>query len=49
MHAEYVALRGRPYQPPQNERLYLGTVPASALPHLEHAAQRAMQLREKNG
>jgi hypothetical protein len=49
MHAEYVALRGRPYQPPQNECLYLGTVPASALPHLEHAAQRAMQLREKNG
>jgi len=48
MHAEYVALRGRPYQPPQNERLYLGTVPASALPHVEHAAQRAMQLREKN-
>ena len=47
MHAEYVALRGRPYQPPQNERLYLGTVPASALPHVEHAAQRAMQLREK--
>ena len=48
MHAEYVALRGRPYQPPQNERLYLGTVPASALPHVEHAAQRAMQLRDKN-
>jgi glycosyltransferase involved in cell wall biosynthesis len=48
MHAEYVALRGRAYQPPQNERLYLGTVPASALPHVEHAAQRARQLREKN-
>src|SRR5438477_5752791 len=47
MHAEYVALRGRPYEPPQNERLYLGTVPASALPHVEHAAQRALQLREK--
>jgi len=48
MHAEYVALRGRPYQPPQNERLYLGTVPASALPHVEHAAQRAMRLSDKN-
>jgi len=46
MHDEYVALRGRPYRPPENERLYLGTVPASVLPHVEHAAQRAMQLRE---
>ena len=48
MHDEYVALRGRPYRPPENERLYLGTVPASVLPHVEHAAQRAMQLRENN-
>jgi hypothetical protein len=44
MHDEYVALRGRPYRPPENERLYLGTVPPSALPHVEHAARRAMEL-----
>jgi hypothetical protein len=46
MVAEYVALRGRPWKPPANERLYLGTVPPAALPHVEHAARRAMQLRE---
>ena len=45
MHDEYVALRGRAYQPPKNERLYLGTVPDVALEHVEHAAQRAIQLR----
>jgi hypothetical protein len=49
MHDEYVALRGRPYRPPANERLYLGTVPPDALPHLEHAAQRAQQLRAEEG
>jgi glycosyltransferase involved in cell wall biosynthesis len=49
MHDEYVALRGRQWKPPENERLYLGTVPASALPHVEHAAQRAQQLREGKG
>ena len=46
MHDEYVALRGRAYQPPQNERLYLGTVPDVALEHIEHSAQRAIQLRK---
>jgi glycosyltransferase involved in cell wall biosynthesis len=46
MHDEYVALRGRPWKPPENERLYLGTVPPAALPHVEHAAQRAQQLRD---
>lgn len=44
MHDEYVALRGRPYRPPENERLYLGAVPAAALPHVEHSAQRALDL-----
>jgi hypothetical protein len=48
MHDEYVALRGRPWTPPGNERLYLGTVPRPALPHVEHAAQRAQQLRSQN-
>jgi hypothetical protein len=44
MHDEYVLLRGRPYAPPANERLYLGTVPRSALAHVEYSAQRAVQL-----
>jgi len=48
MHAEYVALRGRAYQPPQNERLYFGTVPDVALEHMEHAAQRAIQLNRRS-
>jgi hypothetical protein len=47
MHAEYVALRGRGWTPPQNERLYLGIVPPDALPHVEHAARHARDLREK--
>ena len=49
MHAEYVRLRGRPWSPPANERLYLGIVPPETLPHVEHAAQRARQLRDENG
>jgi hypothetical protein len=44
MHDEYVALRGRPYQPPENERLLVGALPDAALPHIEHAAQRAQEL-----
>lgn len=45
MHAEYVALRGRAYQPPANERLYVGTVPDAALPHLEHSIAWALAHR----
>ncbi|HTK17267.1 MAG TPA: glycosyltransferase [Acidimicrobiia bacterium] len=45
MHAEYVKLRGRNFRPPANDRLYLGTVPDSALPHVERSAQRAIELR----
>jgi hypothetical protein len=45
MHAEYVKLRGRDYRPPANERLYLGTVPDAALPHIEQSARRALELR----
>jgi hypothetical protein len=45
MHEEYVKLRGRAYQPPTNERLYLGTVPDTALPHIEQSARRALELR----
>jgi len=32
MHDEYVKLRGRAYQPPTNDRLYVGSVPDEALP-----------------
>jgi glycosyltransferase involved in cell wall biosynthesis len=45
MHEEYVKLRGRAYRPPANERLYLGTVPDAALPHIEQSARRALELR----
>ena len=45
MHDEYVALRGRAYQPPQSQRLYVGTVPDAALEHVEHSARRAIDLR----
>ena len=48
MHDEYVAVRGRPYRPPEVERLYVGTVPEAALPHIEHAARRALDLLEAN-
>jgi len=49
MHAEYVKLRGRPYQPPANERIYFGAVPDAALPHVEHSAKRAIELRRPSG
>ena len=45
MHAEYVALRGCPYAPPANERLYLGPVPDAALEHLEQSARWAIEHR----
>lgn len=45
MHDEYVKLRGHAYQPPQNERLYLGTVPDSALPHIEQSAAQRIRFR----
>ncbi len=44
MHAEYVARRGSAYQPPRNERLYVGTVPDSTLEHVEYSARRAREL-----
>jgi glycosyltransferase involved in cell wall biosynthesis len=45
MHDEYVKLRGRAYQPPANDRLYLGSVPDAALPHVKQSAKRALELR----
>jgi glycosyltransferase involved in cell wall biosynthesis len=43
MHAEYVARRGKQWVPPDNERLYLGTIPDSALPHLQHSVEWAVE------
>ncbi|GIU87279.1 MAG: hypothetical protein KatS3mg009_1794 [Acidimicrobiia bacterium] len=47
MHAEYVAHRGGPYRPPENEPVYVGTVPTEALPHLEVSVARAIARRAK--
>jgi hypothetical protein len=44
MHDEYVARRGRPYQPPGNDRLYVGSVPDATLEHVEYSVRRAKQL-----
>ena len=46
MHAEYVARRGHAYQPPPNERLYVGTVPDAALAARRALRGRARQLGE---
>jgi hypothetical protein len=43
MHAEYEALRRKPYRPPPNLPLYVGAVPAAALPHLEQSVQLALK------
>lgn len=43
MHAEYVAIRGERYQPPQDPPLYVGTVPPAALPHIERSAHLGME------
>ena len=42
MHAEYVAIRGEDYQPPENEPLYVGRVPTTSLRHVERSAQLAI-------
>lgn len=41
MHDEYVALRGCAYEPPENERLYLGGVPVAALEQLGESVRLA--------
>lgn len=41
MEAGYRALRGGPYRPPQVAPLYVGSVPAAYLPHLERSARLA--------
>ena len=47
MHDEYVALRGRRYAPPQNQRLYFGEVPAPTLPIIADSATRAIEAHER--
>jgi glycosyltransferase involved in cell wall biosynthesis len=45
MHDEYVALRGHAYAPPQNDRLFVGTVPDAALEPVEQSARWAIEHR----
>jgi hypothetical protein len=49
MHAEYEAIRGHRYQPPENAPLYVGTVSASAFHHLERSVQLARERRARLG
>lgn len=35
MHDDYVAHRGEPYRPPENEPIYVGRVPSATFGHLE--------------
>jgi hypothetical protein len=42
MHAEYQAIRDMPYRPPQNDPLYLGTLPPAYLEHVAHSTRLAM-------
>jgi len=43
MHDEYVALRGHDYQPPQNEPLYLGSVPDAVLDQMGESVRLASE------
>jgi hypothetical protein len=45
MHAQYVDLRGRPYRPPDDEPLYVGTVPDQTLGHLERSVRWRLDRR----
>ncbi|MDQ1479080.1 MAG: hypothetical protein QOE62_4309 [Actinomycetota bacterium] len=47
MHDEYVALRGRPYAPPRNDRLYVGAVPPIALAEIADSASRAIDAHRR--
>lgn len=41
MHEEYVALRGRSFSPPTNDRLFIGRIPDSAFDHLAYSSAQA--------
>ena len=47
MHAEYVAIRGEPYRPPNSQPLYLGNVHVSALGHLEQSVALARKRQRR--
>jgi hypothetical protein len=42
MHREYESLRGGRYEPPENEPLYVGRMPAPALPHVARSVELAV-------
>jgi glycosyltransferase involved in cell wall biosynthesis len=43
--AEYEALRGKPFRPPETDRVYFGTLPRAALPALEHSVRWLAEAR----
>jgi glycosyltransferase involved in cell wall biosynthesis len=45
--AEYEALRGERFRPPENTPLYLGTAPPQMLPHLEASLRWVAESRER--
>jgi hypothetical protein len=47
MHADYQAIRGMPYRPPQNDPLFVGRVHPLVLEHLEHSARQAIDRRAR--
>jgi len=48
-HEQYLRLRDRPFTPPAKPALYLGPVPAAALPFLEASAQVAREVARRAG
>jgi hypothetical protein len=43
LFAQYEAIRGRPYQPPSNDPLYVGRVHPSTLPHVHESTRWALR------
>ena len=49
MHADYAALRGGPYRPPDPDPLYVGRVPLAALGHVETSVELARARARRAG
>lgn len=49
MSAGYEAIRGEPYRPPATAPLYVGSIPAGYLAHVEHSARLAIDGFPKQG
>jgi hypothetical protein len=49
MHDDYVALRGRPYRPPDAVPIYVGHVPPQSLDHLEESVHLARRRLAREG